>query len=348
VNKIDHSSLSSIADEHFQFVCLRLKRPTAKSAYKTGSVKRKLEDLLDNAYKRSKSKPLIKYLDTNFIDILKGDVPTLGKHIKKINNLIKSKGINLKPKSKTFKDIAKCFNYKAYVKKSIPYEILGKLAVDACPYCNRQFINTYYSKKGKTRATLDHFYAQSVYPYLAISFFNLIPSCYSCNSSIKRNKKFSIITHVHPFESSFDGVVAFTIDYKEVPGPVNNRKASVKYIAEFYSDTEFMKIRFRQLKKTKTADYYRAMRNIDDLHLKELYAFHKDFVLELLQKNVIYGSSGYAKNIANQFPQIFSSEHDVLKMALGNFILPTEFNKRPFSRLTRDISAELGLLKRIQ
>lgn len=60
---------------------------------------------------------------------------------------------------------------------------------------------------------------------------------------------------------------------------------------------------------------------------------------------MIYGKAGYAKNIAKQYPQIFNNEHDVLKMILGNYLLPGDFNKRPFSRLTRDISKELGLLE---
>lgn len=33
------------------------------------------------------------------------------------------------------------------------------------------------------------------------------------------------------------------------------------------------------------------------------------------------------------------------RMALGNYIQESDFGKRPLSKLTRDISAELGLLK---
>jgi len=34
--------------------------------------------------------------------------------------------------------------------------------------------------------TLDHFLPQSIYPFLSLCLYNLIPSCYSCNSKFKK------------------------------------------------------------------------------------------------------------------------------------------------------------------
>jgi hypothetical protein len=342
MNKIEHSLMSSIVDSHFKFVCPELKNPGNSTLYKSGSVKRKLEELLIE-YQRRKGKPLIEYLDKHFKGILTGDPFVLAKHANSINRMIKSKGLKFSKKSALFRDVEKCFDYKSYIKKAIPYDILERLNVNACPYCNRQYINTFRSKKGKSRATLDHFYVKSRYPYLAISFFNLIPSCYSCNSSIKGVKKFNIKTHLHPFISSFDNTMAFTIDF-EKRSAKQNRAESETYIADFYNSPKKIKIAFKKVKNASTTAYNQATRNKTDLCLEGLYAFHKDYIVELLQKNVIYGKAGYAKTIAKQYPQIFNNEHDVLNMVLGNYLYPADFNKRPFSRLTRDISAELGLL----
>jgi len=55
------------------------------------------------------------------------------------------------------------------------YELIKKLNLSVCPYCNR---NTIYNLKNNTKRTseLDHFYPQSKYPYFALSFYNLVPS----------------------------------------------------------------------------------------------------------------------------------------------------------------------------
>lgn len=45
------------------------------------------------------------------------------------------------------------------------------------------------------------------------------------------------------------------------------------------------------------------------------------------------------------YPDLFTSIDDVKRMALGNYIQESDFGKRPLSKLTRDISAELGLLR---
>lgn len=47
-----------------------------------------------------------------------------------------------------------------------------------CPYCNRNYIGDINSN---TIYHLDHFWPKDDYPILAASFFNLVPSCASCN-----------------------------------------------------------------------------------------------------------------------------------------------------------------------
>lgn len=68
-----------------------------------------------------------------------------------------------------------------------------------CPYCQQSFSFTVTKKTGKFRPSLDHFFAKSDYPYLAISLYNLIPSCAICNSSLKGTADFFTVRHLHPF-----------------------------------------------------------------------------------------------------------------------------------------------------
>ena len=59
-------------------------------------------------------------------------------------------------------------------------KFIQKIALGSCPYCNRNYIFS-INKKSSVKAEIDHFYPKSIYPYLAISYFNLIPSCPTCN-----------------------------------------------------------------------------------------------------------------------------------------------------------------------
>lgn len=59
-------------------------------------------------------------------------------------------------------------------------EFIKRINIDTCPYCNRSY--TYYlSKIGKIKPQIDHFYPTNIYPFLALTFYNLIPSCQTCN-----------------------------------------------------------------------------------------------------------------------------------------------------------------------
>lgn len=52
-----------------------------------------------------------------------------------------------------------------------------------CPYCGRAFIYSVQQLGSKTvvKPQIDHFLPKSTYPFFALSFMNLIPSCQTCN-----------------------------------------------------------------------------------------------------------------------------------------------------------------------
>ena len=62
------------------------------------------------------------------------------------------------------------------VRKGILHLVLNSLNLSVCPYCNRQYIFGTDNNR-KVGAQFDHFYSKSKYPYLALSFYNLIPVC---------------------------------------------------------------------------------------------------------------------------------------------------------------------------
>ena len=67
------------------------------------------------------------------------------------------------------------------------YSLANNLQIDCCPYCNRNYTSSHSVsvKEGKMKYVFpefDHFLPQKEYPLLALSFYNLIPSCNICNT----------------------------------------------------------------------------------------------------------------------------------------------------------------------
>lgn len=348
MNLINHHDIDRLVEEHYNRICTKLAKPSNGRLYYETSVYEKLSKKV-NKYHGTKNYKLFFYLINNHDKIIKGKVTELEKHIYIIKKIINTNKIVFKEIDPTdgklkynniYRDLEESFDYAAYSSSDKPYKLMLELGVDVCPYCNRQFVNTFISQDGKTRATLDHFYSKSEYPYLALSFYNLIPSCYSCNSSLKGRKPFTFNKNINPYHTSFENIVSFTINYKKT-------NDTQKYIADFYNDENFMNIEFKSLINKRRNDYKKVESNIKVFKLKELYNLHKDIVLRTIQQDVIYDKAGYAKTIKNKYPKIFNNEDEVLKTLIGYYNNHLDFNKSPFSRLLRDISNELGLKSKL-
>ena len=100
-------------------------------------------------------------------------------------------------------------------------ELCHKLKVSICPYCNRQYIFTTSkvledgTEKWVARPQLDHFYPKSIYPFLSCSFYNLIPSCPTCNMGKNDNDTETLYPYLEGFRNP-DGSknAQFRIDSK--------------------------------------------------------------------------------------------------------------------------------------
>ena len=104
----------------------------------------------------------------------------------------------------TIEELLKVMGYKlAFGKVKKAYQVTEWKGAKVCTYCNRNYIFTISTgdrKKDKVaRPELDHWYAKSKYPLLSMNYFNLIPSCSTCNSSVKGSSDFDVTTHVHPY-----------------------------------------------------------------------------------------------------------------------------------------------------
>ena len=85
-------------------------------------------------------------------------------------------------------------------------------------------------------------------------------------------------------------------------------------------------------------------RHIKVFNIKNLYSEHKDIVSELLQKRVIY-SDDYLESLLDEYEgKLFNNKEHLLRLITNGYIEDKDLNKRPLSKLIKDISEELDLL----
>lgn len=216
--------------------------------------------------------------------------------------------------------------YKNFTTKKVEYDaydLAQSLNVNVCPYCNRNYTFTIKNKHAKsTRPDFDHFYDKNTYPILALSFYNLIPSCMLCNSRLKGRTPFSLATHLHPYQESFNDYVKFKLNIEK---------------SSFYYDEKGFDI------ELKTSDK-RAENIKEAFALEVLYKEHKDIVLELIQKAQIYNYSYLDELMQKYEGTLFKNREDLLSLVTCGYVSDEDLHKRPLSKLIKDISEELNLL----
>lgn len=214
----------------------------------------------------------------------------------------------------------KDYFYTLYQKLKKP-EYIKDLDITVCPYCNRNYIfNFKKSKSLEATAQLDHFFDKSTYPYFSVSIFNLVPSCQTCNQ--RKSKKTDVI--YHPFIESLNDDVKFGLKIKD---------------SKFYYDKNSLEIEVDVIK-----DEEKVNSHIETFNIQNLYNEHKDIVLELIQKAQIYNES-YIDELYQKYEgTLFKNREDLLRLITGGYIEDKYINKRPLSKLIKDISEELDLV----
>ncbi|MGE6602700.1 hypothetical protein ACQKEY_13325 [Lysinibacillus fusiformis] len=220
------------------------------------------------------------------------------------------------------------------------YKYLKELKVIICPYCNSQFTYVYESSEGRTRANLDHFFDKATYPFLAISLYNLVPSCKVCNSDLKHKKTVSLKTHYSPFEVEIEKRIK--LKRKIVPPEELisiNSEGLEDYVATILGVNEDFNIIFEY---DEYEEYYgqKIKGNIELFHLDKLYnEFHKVYVQDIIKKGLIYNQV-YLQQLAYSSTLIFKDE---IELHNSLFSDSTDDKKKILGKLTRDIiEDELG------
>lgn len=214
---------------------------------------------------------------------------------------------------------------KLITKNNVAYEIANKKRINTCPYCNRSYTSLIEDRNGQDyilRPDFDHWLDKASHPLLAMSFYNLIPSCQNCNRTIKLNKEFKLTTHYHPYLEKENADFTFTF----LPRDVNDYVVAIKNKASLPQNVK---------------------NTIKDLGLEAIYAqAHSDYELKDLISLHYSHPSGYIDMLLKTVMKDTGlSRDDVYKYLFG--IEPKEeFDlRRPLNKLRRDIIAELSSLR---
>ena len=246
-------------------------------------LKRKPRQKNKNEYKRKlirinewcKKHIIIDGKSLSFGDVVKADFETLTK----IVSILERENI-----PDDDKDFLIDYLYKErFSNKTYRLEFMDSLGITVCPYCNRNFVN---STKERTMSQFDHFFNKDKYPLLAVSFYNLIPVCSSCNHA-KGEKEIKYSPHDKKYKTN--DLVNFDFSIIGMDYLFNDKDLNI----ELDGDKDFNQ-------------------NIKAMMLDEVYQLHTDVVQECIKKTMIFNPD-YLDYLCTEYKDLFDSKEELYK-----------------------------------
>ena len=220
------------------------------------------------------------------------------------------------------------FNYDSYIKqnKEMSYALAHLIDVNTCTYCNRQYTLTVddFDKNGAAmdhliRPEFDHWFSQVDYPDLALSYYNLIPACHTCNSNLKNRQEMDLEHYVHPY---IDRRTGFRFSY--VP-------TSDGYAVD--------------IEREKGVDdaYYRKVENTLGLFkLPQIYGLHSGLELKELLELAAENHPDYITMLVNNVAaKLGVNEADAYRILFGVEVEEENYLKRPMSKFKSDVMRKI-------
>lgn len=187
------------------------------------------------------------------------------------------------------------------------------LGIRVCPYCNRQYITSYYEDSEKTTADVDHYYPKSLYPFLQMNIYNMIPSCNVCNSKTKRDND---MRHLYPYIDSSESLCFGLL--------LNSVENMYSGVSDIFLETN---------------GNFRAENSIRVFKLCEIYQAHRreaGEVLDHVKNYAVMNDKYYIKTMGIDF------EKEIYNMWF-DFMSKTP-NDEPLIKLKQDIFKQLTKL----
>ena len=202
-----------------------------------------------------------------------------------------------------------------------------ELNIRTCPYCNRHYTFT-LDETVRVAPEFDHFYDKAKHPLLAVSFYNLVPSCHTCNH-VKGNKNVKINPFFSGFKRKFE---------------LQNENGERMPLDEIIKQKKASRIGFGGLDDSERNNSKRIedeQRNIETFGLQELYGLHDDYINEIIEKTIAYNPT-VQQTLVEAFQDQAYSPQQVYDFVWGKYLNDAQYQRRPLSKLTKDILEQLG------
>lgn len=203
---------------------------------------------------------------------------------------------------------------------SINYNLAEWLDRHTCTFCNRQYIFVARKENGAKgiNCQFDHWFDKASHPLLALSFYNLIPSCSVCNSSVKSTSSFNTEDHWHPYLDQ---------DISE--------KFTFSYFKNSISDNEISFANEARLDK-------KTLKTLEDTGTKLVYKRHSSKELQdLIDLRYKYSDNYLEILLEKTFGNLHISKEERYRLIFGIELDSEDYHKRPFSKFKNDIITEL-------
>lgn len=212
--------------------------------------------------------------------------------------------------------------------------------IHTCHYCDMTYINYFQYKepdKKRTQFDLDHVLDKGRCPLVALSLYNLVPACPTCNGPHIKGKRVMNVTleqrkKLSPSSTLYDFENQVKIWIRPKTGKIRNTNF-LKYMDDYDLDFD----------TSSDADYENE---IDFLYLRERYNYHKCEALRLADLKVKYTSSKIKEiariicNIGKEEQKELTPIANIMTEQTRRDIFGWEFSNehhRTFHKLRKDI-----------
>lgn len=203
------------------------------------------------------------------------------------------------------------------------------IAIRTCPYCNRNYI---YSIQNTTtgntvKPEIDHFYPKSEYPFLAVSFYNLIPVCDTCNGFSGKKEQSPSLDNLDPI-----GTLRIYNPYDFTNNLLKFSYYLPAKIQSIYDITENdIDIKLNSLIDVRFIKGYNELFSIEDF-----YKQHRDIAIDIIRKACYLYSPASLRFITRETG--YQIPLSLLLRAFWGFSSnEKEYSKRPLNKFSAEI-----------
>lgn len=230
--------------------------------------------------------------------------------------------VNCGKTKKFYEHVIDCMGY-TKIRSGLMREYMKEQRIKACVYCNAQYAITTeeFEEEGNKKRIgtyqFDHNWPESLYPFLCTSYYNLLPSCPTCNQTKSLKKaKFSLYT------SKEDELDVFRFE-------LTPDKAAVAYVSE---DMDNLEVKLKCDTDTELLNNHQEL-----FHIDWIYAEHLDVVkriIILLRTNDNYYRQSLQDGVSELFP---NGVEDPGFFFFGYYMNKENTHLQPLSKLVQDV-----------